>query len=313
VTAPPAADATDASDALVARLVDARAAAPRTLLLVAHPDDETIGASALLARLGASADVAYLTDGAPRAMHDARAAGCATRAAYAELRRRERGAALALAGVGPGRVHDLGAVDQEAWRDLAGLARRAAALVESLGAEVLVTHAYEGGHPDHDAAAFLARAACALLAADGARAPAAVECTSYHDDAGAPGRLVSGVFRPAPGAGPEHALALDAPARARKAAMYACHASQAGVLAWLPPADVERFRRAPRYDFAAPPPGGPVWYERLGWPVRAADVAAAAAGALTALGLAGLGAEGGAAAGLPRAGRRGAAASGAAS
>ncbi len=289
MTAPPTAAGTAdrAADALAARLVDARADPPRTLLLVAHPDDETIGASALLARLGAAADVAYVTDGAPRAMDDALAAGCATREAYAALRRRERGAALALAGVGPARVHDLGAADQEAWRDLAGLARRAAALVDALGAEVVVTHAYEGGHPDHDASAFLARAACGLLAAAGARAPALVECTSYHDDPGAPGRLVGGAFRPAAGAGPERAFALDAPARARKAAMYACHASQGRVLAWLPPSDVERFRRAPRYDFAAAPPGGPAWYERLGWAVRAADVSRAAVAALGALGLAG--------------------------
>ena len=42
-----------------------RADAPRTVLLAAHPDDETIGASAALHRLP-DVTVAYLTDGAPR-------------------------------------------------------------------------------------------------------------------------------------------------------------------------------------------------------------------------------------------------------
>jgi LmbE family N-acetylglucosaminyl deacetylase len=292
VPATPDASREAADDLLVRRLVDAAAPAPRTLLLVAHPDDEAIGASALLARLGPAADVAYVTDGAPRAMGDARAAGCASREAYAALRRRERDAALALAGVGPARVHELGAVDQEAWRGLPGLARRVAALADALGAEAVVTHPYEGGHPDHDAAAFAARAAADLLAAGGAAGPAVVECTSYHAAPGAAGapddaRLVSGAFRALAGAGPERVLALDAGARARKAAMYACHASQARVLCWLPPAAAERFRRAPRYDFSAPPPGGPAWYERLGWPVTAADVARAAAAAREELGLAG--------------------------
>jgi hypothetical protein len=75
-------------------------------------------------------------------------------------------------------------------------------------------------------------------------------------------------------------------AGARKAAMYACHASQAGVLAGLPVAAEERFRPAPRYDFTRPPPGGPAWYERYGWGVDAATLPGAARAALEALGLA---------------------------
>lgn len=263
--------------------------APRTLLLVAHPDDETIGAGGLLARLGPAATVAYVTDGAPRDPHDARAAGCATREAYAALRRRERAAALAHAGIGAVQVYDFGVPDQEAWRDLAGLARRVAALVTAARPALVLTHPYEGGHPDHDAAAFAARAACELLVAAGGVAPALAEFTSYHADPQAPNGLTSGVFRAAANAeaaGGEVVLALDAPARARKAAMYASHASQAGVLAALPASAEERFRPAPGYDFTGPPPGGAVWYERYGWGVDAIVLAGAAAAARDALGLA---------------------------
>ena len=47
---------------------------------------------------------------------------------------------------------------------------------------------------------------------------------------------------------------------------------------------VERFRRAPVYDFARVP-AATVWYERLGWGITAADLAAAAREASAALGL----------------------------
>lgn len=272
-------------------VADLGPAPPRTLLLLAHPDDETLGASALLAALGPEARVAHVTDGAPRAMGDAEHAGCATRDAYAALRRAEALAALALAGVAPAQVESLGVVDQEAWRDLPGLARRVAALVARDAPGLLVTHPYEGGHPDHDAVAFAARAACALLEADGRPAPALVEQTSYHasPDPDAPDQLVTDSFLVVPGRDPAHApavvtVALDGDARARKRAMMAAYASQARVLAHFG-VGVERFRRAPHYDFTRPP-AATVWYERLGWGVAAADVCAAARDAIDALGIA---------------------------
>ena len=45
--------------------------------------------------------------------------------------------------------------------------------------------------------------------------------------------------------------------------MFACHASQAAVLVSFS-VDRERFRVAPRYDFAHPPHEGPLLYERPG-------------------------------------------------
>ena len=259
-------------------------APPRTLILLAHPDDETLGASTLLAALGSAAHMVHVTDGAPRAMGDAEHAGCATRAEYAELRARECEAALALVGIGAAQRGTLGVVDQEAWRDLAGLTGRVRALIERLRPALVVTHPYEGGHPDHDATAFAAHTACARLRADGAGVPVLVEQTSYHadPDPDAPDRLATGSFLVVPGAGAVMTVALDEAERARKAAMYAAYASQARVLAQFPIA-VERFRRAPAYDFTRPA-AATVWYERLGWSVSAADVCAAATSALATLG-----------------------------
>ena len=58
-------------------------AGQRTLLIVAaHPDDDVLGAGALLTQASKAA-VVYVTDGAPRDGADARAHGFADAAAYA--------------------------------------------------------------------------------------------------------------------------------------------------------------------------------------------------------------------------------------
>src|SRR5207244_1144436 len=125
------------------------------VLLVAHPDDETIGASGCMGRLR-NPTVVFLTDGAPRdpGLRSPRATG--SRARYARLRHDEAIAALALAGVITDRILFLGGVDQEAVHEVAILAERFASLMPQIQPDIIITHAYEGGHPDHDAAALIA-------------------------------------------------------------------------------------------------------------------------------------------------------------
>lgn len=267
----------------LARLVGAAGAAspaPRTLVVVAHPDDETVGAASLLPRLR-DATFVHVTDGSPPDLADARAAGYDTREAYAAARRRELLAALALAGIAPERARTLGVPDQHAALHLAGIARALLELIHELRPEVLLTHAYEGGHPDHDATAFAIHAARALAAA-GRRPPLVVELASYH--AGPDGAMRTGEFLPARRR-PAVTITLDPPARALKRRLFAAFASQARVLQAFA-IGIERFRAAPRYDFTRPPHAGPLLYERFPWGITGERWRALAADARAELGIA---------------------------
>jgi LmbE family N-acetylglucosaminyl deacetylase len=129
----------------------------RLLVLAAHPDDESLGASAALGRCATSA-VAFLADGATR---DARfrPGWSGSRETYAQARRQEGLAALALVHVPPDSIFWMGGTDQETIYELDRLITRFADIIAQFAPEVVITHPYEGGHPDHDAAALVASAA----------------------------------------------------------------------------------------------------------------------------------------------------------
>jgi N-acetylglucosamine malate deacetylase 2 len=137
-------------------------AADRLAVVVAHPDDETIGAAGLLLRT-TGAHVVLATDGAPRAAAVAGEHGFASFQDYAAARRRELAAALAIAGVPLERQIMLGFADQGATHGLAQLGAMLAGVFIARNIAMVVTHAYEGGHPDHDAVAFAVQAAARLL------------------------------------------------------------------------------------------------------------------------------------------------------
>lgn len=237
-------------------------------LVVAHPDDEAIGFGGQFARTSGLV-VVHLTDGAPERMDDARRLGFSSRDAYAAARSAERDAVLDLAGVAKDRRIALGLVDQTVADRLVEVTRALLDLFRSRNIRLVFTHACEGGHPDHDAAAFAVATACRML---GPQAPAVVEMPFYH--LGPDGTMVVQRFANPPD-GP--ALPLPAEVVERKRAMFDAHRSQAAILALFDPM-VERVRLAPERDFSEPPNGGRLFYPEIGstldasgWTARARD------------------------------------------
>lgn len=230
---------------------------PKTAVIVAHPDDEAIGAGARLRALP-DAVIVHVTDGAPRDPAYALRKGFPSREAYARSRQDELSAALAVLGVPRERTHCLDIVDGEAADRLVEITYRLADLLDQLRPEVAVTHPYEGGHTDHDATAFAVHLACGVLRREGAPAPMLLELTSYHLYGGTR-RL--GEFLPFPEM-EERTLQLEPGTQHVKQEMYDCFASQRQCLAPFP-RDREKFRAAPRYVFTNPPHPGRLLYEHV--------------------------------------------------
>ena len=247
-------------------------------IVVAHPDDETIGCGALLPRLR-DAKLILVTDGAPRNLFDATNYGFASAEAYAQARRRELEHALGLAGVSSNAVTRLDIPDQQAGENLAVITRRLVELFTHWRTAIAITHAFEGGHPDHDSAAFAITAAAKLLARNGQRV-GVVEFPLYRADVSGRARQ-SFVAHPDR---PEIEILLSDHERALTQRMAAMHATQRGLLKAFP-FTVERFRRAPPYDLAALPNDGRLLYEQYDWGMRGERWLTLASAALRELGL----------------------------
>ena len=255
-----------------AEAVEAGRLPGRTALVFAHPDDETAAVGGVMDRFEALILI-VVTDGAPHDMGDAERAGFLTRESYAEARAAELDAALTALGVQPER-RSLELADQTAVAHLAALTRTLSEALE--GCATVITHPYEGGHPDHDACAFAVQGACRLMA----RPPVRLEAPFYR---GGGSERVVGEFQPARGC-PETTFALSPERLEAKKKALAAHRSQAAVMSWFDPA-VERLRPAPDYDFTRPA-GATALYDNWGWSLTSAVWREEAAAALVELGFA---------------------------
>ena len=233
---------------------------PKSLLVFAHPDDEAIALGARLSRFRDALFV-HVTDGAPRNEQDSRDHGFARLEDYRRARREEFSKALACAGIGDAARECLDIPDQEASQHLAEIAMRIWRILEQFEPEVVFTHPYEGGHPDHDACAFAVHQAVAIHAQRGHKAPEILEAAFYH---AGPGGLLTGTFLRRPERMVEVAYPLSAAERERKQALLDCFPTQRQTLS-LFRLDTERFRVAPAYEFWRPPHTAPVHYDGQPW------------------------------------------------
>jgi len=228
----------------------------RIALVVAHPDDETLAAGAHL-KYWPDLTIVHVTDGAPRDGADARRAGFSSSVEYAKARREELQCALRKGEAGHARLVEIGVPDQEAIVNIDAIIER---LREALaGMDVVITHAYEGGHPDHDA--------CALACREALPQGAVLwEFAGYHLKNGG---IESGEFLGARGEEMRTLLSLEDLAGddlRTKEKMLQCFRTQRETLSqfrW----DIESFRRAPEVDFTRPPHPGALLYETWGFPI----------------------------------------------
>jgi len=236
----------------------------KTLILIAHPDDEAVGCGALMQRMSEPV-VVFATDGAPHDRYFWEKTG--SREAYADLRRREARTALSQAGVRHIEILKAGEgyfTDQELFRCLGPALESLSALVRRRSPQALLTLAYEGGHPDHDSCSFLTSVLARKFSLP------AWEMPLYFRRAD--GAALCQQFRSLNGS--EIPLEPTPEEQKKKHEMLAAYASQGEVLKQFSAA-TEWFRPQAAYDYSGPPHSGVLNYEAWGWPIKGTEVSAA--------------------------------------
>jgi LmbE family N-acetylglucosaminyl deacetylase len=250
--------------------------ARRVIVVVAHPHDETIACGALLSRTSA-VPVVLVTAGAPLEPADAMRLGTFSAQAYAETRRAEMRQALQIAGIRDDRLIALGFRDREVAQEIIPLAHKLAEIFLLHNSSTVLTHAYEGGHPDHDATALAAHLAGALLAGKG-HSVAVFEMPFYRLGEDGP---VHQSFTT--GGGDGIGIALNPDEQARKARMMQCFATRKSILAPYK-LDAERFRPSGLTRFLQLPNEGRLYYETRDWGMTGARWLSLAEEAIAAVG-----------------------------
>jgi LmbE family N-acetylglucosaminyl deacetylase len=223
----------------------------RCAVVVAHPNDEIVGAGCLISKIS-PISVLHVSDGVSQMFENAY-----LRAHCAETRRRECIRALNLANVPADNVVEWQLQPFMAPYQLEGLSEKLLKFFRKISPEVVLTHAYEGGHPDHDATAFAVHAAVRRLLTR-LKPPAIYEMAIYPGNNGL-SKVPEFLFD---ASRESTTLVLDATAVKLKRQMFECFTTQREVMANTP-LGPEKFREAPIYDFRLPPHFGKLHYEKL--------------------------------------------------
>ncbi|MCP9889427.1 PIG-L family deacetylase, partial [Cyanobium sp. ATX 6A2] len=196
----------------------------KVMLICAHPDDECVGAGLLMSALQ-GITVAHVTNGVPEDPRYAKWAGFDNPEAYKHARLEEARAAIDYAGLKQSSLLNLGFVDQQISYQLPALTESIAALIDEYEPNIVITHPYEGGHPDHDAVAFACHHAQILRERSGKSQPHLVEMTSYFSSDGK--RVVGEFAQKDP---KSMTIVLNQSCKIYKDILYRCYSSQLSLL-----------------------------------------------------------------------------------
>ena len=223
----------------------------RILLVAPHPDDEVAGCCAAILRAraqGAAVSILFLTTGVPspqrlwpwdRPRHPDR------------VERRRQEARRACAALGAEIACFSPVASRELKNDLRGARNLIVEQSAACGAGTLWVPAYEGGHPDHDLANFIASTV--------RQAPAVWEYSAYNFFGGS---VRSNEFFSRTGG--EIELKLSDDERRFKKTLLEMYTSERGNLNYLR-TEREVFRPLAEYDYSRPPHPGTLFYRRFAW------------------------------------------------
>ncbi len=237
----------------------------RTLVVVAHPDDEAVTCAALMQRMR-EPHVLFCTDGAPLDSYFWGRYG--SREAYSLLRQKE--ARQALSQVGVSNVEFLKTrtgeyiTDQQLFEQLPTAVDALFQVVCRIRPQALLTLAYEGTHPDHDSCNFITSVISRECSLPAWEMPVH---KLFHND----GRKFQ-TFLPAWGSAVSLQPTADEVARKRRA--LAEYASQGSFLLRFDTVE-ETFQPLRPYDYTQPPHEGVLNYEAWQWPMTGKQVCAA--------------------------------------
>lgn len=203
----------------------------------------------------------HVTDGAPRNEQDSRAHGFTQLSDYRQARAEELTRMFQTAGLERVSSTCLDTPDQEACLNLVDLTRQLVQHIRHHDPEVILTHPYEGGHPDHDGCAFAVHHAVELNREHGGRRALILEAPFYNAD---PHGFDAGTFLELGVTMPECVYELTPEEKQRKHALIECFTTQKETLKGFHD-QTERYRIAPVYDFLRPPHAGTLLYENYPW------------------------------------------------
>jgi N-acetylglucosamine malate deacetylase 2 len=233
-------------------------------VVAAHPDDETIGAASRLMHCR-QVFIVTVTDGSPQNTADAQAAGFQTAEEYATARRIEQNSAMEFVQLPSSRILRLNFRDQEATQNLADLVDSLSQTLKKMEPDLILTHPYEGGHPDHDATALAVHICRKLASLRDESFPHVAEFASYH---AFHGERRIGYFLDFPNH-PVLEFWLSEKESAQKRLMFDNYRSQKQNLkGFETQIQVERFRNAPSYDFSRSPSSESLYYDSQPWGMK---------------------------------------------